>query len=39
VIFTEDGVHLSVVSHRLLAAEYAPAIRRAFDLRDDSAVA
>jgi lysophospholipase L1-like esterase len=39
VIFTEDGVHLSVVSHRLLAAAYADAIRRAFDLRNDSAVA
>jgi lysophospholipase L1-like esterase len=38
-IFTADGVHLSVVAQRLLAAAYANAIRRAFDLRDDSAVA
>jgi lysophospholipase L1-like esterase len=38
-IFTEDGVHLGLLAHRLLAASYADAIRRAFDLRNDSAVA
>jgi lysophospholipase L1-like esterase len=39
IIFTEDGVHLSVVAHRMLGAAYADAIRRAFDLRDGAAVA
>jgi lysophospholipase L1-like esterase len=39
IIFTEDGVHLSVVAHRLLATTYADAIRRAFGFREDSAVA
>jgi hypothetical protein len=38
-IFTQDGVHLSVASHRYLAAAYANAIRRAFGFREDSAVA
>ncbi len=38
-IFTEDGVHLTPASHRFLAATYADAIRVAFHMRADSAVA
>jgi lysophospholipase L1-like esterase len=38
-IYTADGVHLLPAAHRHLSAAYAAVIRRAFDLRDDSAVA
>ena len=38
IIFTEDGVHLSVFAHRFLAAAYATGIRRALGLPADSAV-
>jgi lysophospholipase L1-like esterase len=39
IIYTEDGVHLSVAAHRHLAAAFAIAIRHAFELRDGTAVA
>ncbi len=39
VIYTSDGVHLSVAAHRHLAATYAEVIRNAFPLREGSAVA
>jgi lysophospholipase L1-like esterase len=39
VIFTEDGVHLSVIAHRHLAATYADVLRRALDIHAGSAVA
>jgi lysophospholipase L1-like esterase len=38
-IFTEDGVHLTAAAHRFLATTYAEAIRVAFRMRADSAVA